>query len=300
MSAARHLGEFLTADRIVVPLRAETYAQAVGALLAPLEKAELIRDRAALDRIVAEEAHRGLPHLGDRVLFPHYRTEAVAGLSLALGVGATTFAFAPEEARHARIIVLVVAPREATGYYLKVVAALARLFRTIDVVEAIERAPDATTIAQMPALNEIELTPELVARDLMTRQVISAAPDTTIAEIGRLMIEHRLRAVPIVSADGRMVGIVTDREVVEHFLPRIKASSPAGVGAERVILARDVMRRNILAVSEDQSIADVAALMVNKDAARVPVLSDGTLVGFLSRGDILRKLLEQYVYRSKP
>jgi CBS domain-containing protein len=300
MSAERHLGEFLTADRILVPLRAETYQEALEALLAPLQKAELIRDRAALDRIVAEEERRGLPHLGDRVLFPHYRTEAVAGLSLALGVGATTFPFAPEQARHARIIVLVVAPREATGYYLKVVAALARLLRDIDVVEAIERAPDATTIAQMPQINEIELTPELVVRDLMTRHVVSATPDTPITEVGRLLIEHRLRAVPIVSPDGQMLGIVTDREVMEHFLPRIRASSPAGVVAERRVRARDVMRKSILGVSEDQSIGDVAALMVNKDITRVPVLADGKLVGFLSRGDIVRKLLEPYVYRSEP
>lgn len=300
MSAERHLGEFLTADRIVVPLQAETYAQAIGTLLDRLQKAELVRDRAALDRLVAEEESRGLPHLGDRVLFPHYRTEAVAGLSLALGVAKKTFPFAPEEARHARIVVLVVAPREATGYYLKVGAALARLFRDIEIVEAIEHAPDATAIAQLPALNEIELTPELVVRDLMTRSVISVAPETPITEVGRRMIEHRLRAVPVVSAQGHLVGVVTDREVMEHFLPRIRARSPAGVVAEREALARDVMRKSILGVSEDQSIADVAALMVNKDVARVPVLADGKLVGFLSRGDIVRKLLEQYVYRSQP
>ncbi|MGH7546506.1 MAG: CBS domain-containing protein [Gemmatimonadota bacterium] len=295
MSAERHLGEFLTADRILVPLRAETYTEAVAALLERLERAEVVRDRAALDALVAEEERRGLPHLGDRILFPHYRTEAVAGLSLALGVAKTPFPFAPEEASRARTVVLVVAPREATGYYLKVVAALARLFRDIEVVEAIEQAPDATAIAQLPALNEIELTPELVVRDLMTRAVVSVGPETPITEVGRRVIEHRLRAVPVVDAEGHLVGVVTDREVMEHFLPRIRARSPAGVVAEREVLARDVMRRSILAVSEDQSIADVTALMVNKDIARVPVLADGKLVGFLSRGDIIRKLLEQYV-----
>lgn len=300
MSAERHLGEFLTADRIAVPLRAETYAQAVAALLDRLEQAEVVRDRAALDRLVEEEERRGLPHLGDRVLFPHYRTEAVAGLSLALGVAKAPFPFAPEEARQARILVLVVAPREATGYYLKVVAALARLLRDIEVVETIERAPDATAIAQLPALNEIELTPELVVRDLMTPAVVSVGPETPITEVGRRMIDHRLRALPVVDAEGHLVGVVTDREVMEHFLPRIRARSPAGVVAEREVLARDVMRKSILGVSEDQSIADVAALMVNRDVARVPVLADGKLVGFLSRGDIVRKLLEQYVYRSQP
>lgn len=296
MITARHLGEFLTPDRIVVPLEADSYRDAVLRLVQRLEAADLVRDRVALVARIADEERRGIPHLGDRVLYPHYRTEAVAGLSLALGVARRPFPWAPPAAKHARIVALIVAPREATGYYLKVVAALARLFRDIEVLERIEAAADAAEIARLPALNQIELTPELVVRDLMTRDVVSVGPDTPVREIGRIMIERSLRALPVVNAAGEMLGVVTDREVVEHFLPRIKAGSPAGVVAEREVSAKDVMRKSILGVSEDQSIADVAALMVNRDVARVPVVSEGKLVGFLSRADIVRKLLEQYVY----
>jgi CBS domain-containing protein len=54
---------------------------------------------------------------------------------------------------------------------------------------------------------------------------------------------------------------------------------------------RDVMTRQVLCVRPDQPVAEVAAMMSNKDVDRVPVVSDGRLVGFLTRGDIVRKLI---------
>jgi CBS domain-containing protein len=54
---------------------------------------------------------------------------------------------------------------------------------------------------------------------------------------------------------------------------------------------RDVMTRQVLCVSPDEPLAEVASLMTNKDVERVPVVRDGLLVGFLTRGDIVRKLI---------
>jgi CBS domain-containing protein len=51
------------------------------------------------------------------------------------------------------------------------------------------------------------------------------------------------------------------------------------------------MDRSVLCVSEDQTIADVATMMVNKDADRFPVVREGVLVGFITRGDIVRRVL---------
>ncbi len=295
-AAAKHLGEFLTAERVAVPLEAGSFQDAVLTLVDRLRAGDLVRDRVALTARIADEEKRGIPRVGDRVLFPHYRTEAVAGLSIALGVAPRPFPWAPEEARHARILLLVLAPREASGYYLKVVAALGRLPRDIDVVEKIEAARAPQEIASFPALAGIELTPELVVRDVMTRGAISVPPDTPLAEVGRIMIDQGLRMIPVVNPEGVMLGVVTDRELLEGFLPLIKAGAPPGVGGPREILAKDVMRKSVLGVPEDQTVADAAALMVNKDLVRLPVVTEGKLVGFLTRGDIVRKLLEPHVY----
>ena len=56
------------------------------------------------------------------------------------------------------------------------------------------------------------------------------------------------------------------------------------------LAVREVMDRSVLCVSEDQTLADVANMMVNKDVDRFPVVREGALVGFLTRGDIVRRL----------
>jgi CBS domain-containing protein len=52
------------------------------------------------------------------------------------------------------------------------------------------------------------------------------------------------------------------------------------------------MSRSVMCISEDQGLAEVATIMVNKDVERLPVVSEGRLTGFLTRGDIIRKLFE--------
>ena len=92
-----------------------------------------------------------------------------------------------------------------------------------------------------------------------------------------------------------MIGMVSEREVIRHLLsvqafsgPDARVASPMARGGRTV---RDVMTRQVLCVAPQQAIAEVAALMSNKDVDRVPVVREGRLVGFLTRGDIVRKLI---------
>jgi CBS domain-containing protein len=89
--------------------------------------------------------------------------------------------------------------------------------------------------------------------------------------------------------------MLSEREVIRHLLSvqaftgaDARVASPAAMGTKTV---RDVMTRQVLCVAPQQPIAEVAALMSNKDVDRVPVVREGRLVGFLTRGDIVRKLI---------
>jgi CBS domain-containing protein len=85
------------------------------------------------------------------------------------------------------------------------------------------------------------------------------------------------------------------RDLLSTYLQREMLGSsmraPLAPGKEARRTVRDVMSRQVLCVSPDQPLAEAASLMVNKDLARVPVVHDGRLMGFLTRGDIVRKLL---------
>jgi CBS domain-containing protein len=70
--------------------------------------------------------------------------------------------------------------------------------------------------------------------------------------------------------------------------PAGTTGTPAGAARRSV---RDVMTRQVLCVAPEQPLAEAASIMINKDVDRVPVVREGELVGFLTRGDIVRKLI---------
>ena len=93
-------------------------------------------------------------------------------------------------------------------------------------------------------------------------------------------------------AEMRVIGILSERDLLRHLLTNYlgdtgSAKTPLPTGRA----VRDVMNRQVLCVSAEQPLAEVAALMANKEVDRVPVVRDGKLVGFLTRGDIVRKLI---------
>jgi CBS domain-containing protein len=99
----------------------------------------------------------------------------------------------------------------------------------------------------------------------------------------------------VIDDERRVVGMVSEREVIRHLLTTqvfsgadVRAAVAPGTPSRSV---RDVMSRQVMCVSPEQPIAEVASLMSNKDVDRVPVVREGRLVGFLTRGDIVRKLI---------
>jgi CBS domain-containing protein len=115
-----------------------------------------------------------------------------------------------------------------------------------------------------------------------------------LPDAAREMLSSGLSALPVVDEDGGLLGLLSERELMRHFMATamLTASSrftPPGASGARTV--RDVMTRQVLCVAPEQSLAEVAALMTNKDVERVPVVRGGRLVGFLTRGDIVRKLI---------
>jgi CBS domain-containing protein len=92
---------------------------------------------------------------------------------------------------------------------------------------------------------------------------------------------------------GRVIGMLSQRELLQHMLTSyLQRGAPTPPGADaRGKTVRDVMTRQVLCVSPEQPLAEVASMMTNKDVDRVPVVREGRLVGFLTRGDIVRKLI---------
>jgi CBS domain-containing protein len=141
-------------------------------------------------------------------------------------------------------------------------------------------------------------------RDIMTAPVVSATADTSVGRIAELMHEKAISGVPVVNDSNRVIGIVTDFDLVmritpidpPHFLPLLEGRIPLETKGhfERRIrhqvgaAARDVMTEEVITIGADENIESLAQVMVGNRIDLVPVVENGRLVGVVSRADVIR------------
>jgi len=284
------LSDFVAAERVIVPLAADTLSAASEALLARIEASAAVRDAAKLRRRMDESRTEDLVVVGGRAFVLHYRAEAVGALRVAIGVSSQPIA---RDDATGRVVVLVVAPPREAARHLQLVRAFVRVLSRADVVDDFTSAATARDVAELDALAEFTLPEELTVRDLMTERPRTTTPEMPLRDAAREMLSSGLSALPVVDENGGLLGLLSERELMRHFitttLPASSRFTPPSTHGRRTV--RDVMTRQVLCVAPEQPLADVAALMTNKDVERVPVVRGGRLVGFLTRGDIVRKLI---------
>jgi len=140
------------------------------------------------------------------------------------------------------------------------------------------------------------------ASDVMTRRVVSVRADASIMEAGRLMLENKISGLPVVDGDGRLVGIVTERDFLRHAEFGTESERPrwfeALISPARSVTdnaypldrrVEEVMTQDVVTVLEDMPIEEVARL-IRRDIKRVPVIRGNQLVGVISRVDLVRTL----------
>lgn len=147
--------------------------------------------------------------------------------------------------------------------------------------------------------------PDRVA-DVMTREVVSAHPDTPVGEIVRMLLARDFRSLPVVDDERRLLGIITNGDLVERagLTARVELlgvlEGPAleqqlAASGVRARTAADVMTREPIRVSADERLDHAAHVMAEHRLKRLPVVDEaGRLVGMLSRVDVLRTMGEDY------
>jgi len=287
--------DLLSAEHVVLPLEGATLREALDRLLDRLEQRGLIRDAGAVRRLLADTRMRDVVALGPDVVLPHFRTDAVADLTLAVGVSPTPIRVADAPGLEPRIVILILAPREAATLYLQTVSTITRTLEQPGVVERLAAARSPQDLLAIPELAAARIQPRLTVRDIMSHRVWSVSPDQSAREAVDMMVRRRINALPVVGQKEEVLGIVTDRELMSALLPQIpragdEADSPRRAAALRDTRVRDIMSRSVLCIAEEMGLNEVATLMINKDVEQVPVVSEGRLVGVLTRSDIIRKL----------
>lgn len=120
---------------------------------------------------------------------------------------------------------------------------------------------------------------EKSVKDVMSTNIIAVLPSDTAAEAARLMKEHNIGVVPVVSA-GKIQGVITDRDIALRCVAGAKDPSKTK--------ASDIMTTQISCVSPDQTINDAINMMSKEQVSRLPVVNCGCIDGIVSFADVAK------------
>ncbi|HTI86583.1 MAG TPA: CBS domain-containing protein [Alphaproteobacteria bacterium] len=148
----------------------------------------------------------------------------------------------------------------------------------------------------------------MLARDLMTRDVISVTPETPARDVARLLLDHAISAVPVIDSTGAPVGMISEGDLIARdesnrdcrrdwwlaLLAEGQELSPDFLKSMHTVEeARHLMAVPVVTVDETTDASEIARLLGQYRIKRVPVVRDGHVVGIVSRADLLRAIVAE-------
>jgi CBS domain-containing protein len=149
----------------------------------------------------------------------------------------------------------------------------------------------------------------LQARDIMTTEILTVAPETSISELSKMLENRKIGGVPVVDKGGRLVGVITQNDLVErardlelppainildfHIYLQIPSHMIHRVEKMLGTTVSDCMTKNPVTVAPDTPVSKVAALMAKQKVHTLPVLDGEKLVGILGKMDLVRAMAQE-------
>jgi CBS domain-containing protein len=135
------------------------------------------------------------------------------------------------------------------------------------------------SVAAQPAMARTSVK----AKQIMQRPVIAATPRASLRDVAIQLVTNEFSGMPVAAPDGRVVGVITEADIVRALVEGKRLENLA---------ATDVMTGPPITVDVDTSLEDVMKRLKENNIVRVPVTAENTLVGIISRRDVIRAVLE--------
>ncbi|HWO40722.1 MAG TPA: CBS domain-containing protein [Candidatus Eisenbacteria bacterium] len=114
----------------------------------------------------------------------------------------------------------------------------------------------------------------MLAKDIMTGQVITVSPTTSVKNLAALLIKNQISGAPVVDKNGKIIGIVSEADILAKKGKDVKS----------------IMSKTIISVTETTPVEEIARLMATHKIKRLPVMREGRIVGIVSRADIVNAI----------
>ncbi len=142
------------------------------------------------------------------------------------------------------------------------------------------------------------------AQDIMTRDVISIDPDSTVLQAARLMLQHHISGLPVIDKNGELVGVLSEGDFLRRRETKTERKrsrwleflmGPGRIAAEyshsHGSKVSEVMTTDVQSVEQDSALEDIVEVMERKRIKRVPVLCGGQVVGIITRSNLMRAMV---------
>lgn len=113
---------------------------------------------------------------------------------------------------------------------------------------------------------------DLRASEMMTTSILTLTPDTLVENAARTMFENSISGMPVVDEDGRLVGVVSEFDIISKHGEKVG----------------DIMTTDVISVGEDTDPETIARMLTEQRIRRIPVVNEGRVVGIISRSDLVR------------
>ena len=143
----------------------------------------------------------------------------------------------------------------------------------------------------------------LKAKDVMTKEVISVKPETTIEELARLLMKQQISGAPVVDDKGKIVGVVTENDLIsknsrlhiptilrlfDAYIPLGTSKMESDIRKMAASTVEDICTKEIITVDEEASVEYIATIMTEKRIHILPVVREGKLVGIIGKKDMIK------------
>jgi len=149
----------------------------------------------------------------------------------------------------------------------------------------------------------------LTAKDIMTKDVVTVTLETSIEELSTLLVSNEISGVPVVNADGAIVGMVTENDLISRnkrlhiptvvsFLDAViylESSKKFAEDVKRLTATKvgDICAKKVVTITIDTTLTDIATIMSEKNVHLLPVVTSGKVVGIVGKRDVVKAVAQQ-------
>ncbi|UCE67977.1 MAG: PTS sugar transporter subunit IIA [Candidatus Zixiibacteriota bacterium] len=298
-----NLARFFDPNLIEINLKAKTKIEAIEKLTDLFCKKYPEKNKDEIIQSVIEREDYGSTSFGRGFAFPHARTDAVNDLFIVFGICREGIKTDAADQIPLKVVCLLLTPRNISRLYLQTLSALAGLARRPDILNIILKVDSPENLIKLVERTNIRIKKALVVSDIMSEKTPTVSMEDSLKKVANIMFKHRLYGVPVLDSNKRLVGEVSEKELLKFALPDYEsfianiANVPELESFEDTlkqsdkILVKDVMNKNVETVFKDTQVVEAAALMLFKDIDRVMVVENNKFIGMISRTDIVSKII---------